>query len=61
MGDAMTLGDAYLFVITGWADKVLGGLDRWPKLAEFRRAMSERPAVRHVLKSEGLLKEEPAA
>lgn len=60
MGDAMTLPDSYLFVIAGWADKVLGGLDRWPKLAEFRKAMSERPAVRHVLKSEGLLEEEPA-
>ena len=60
MGEALTLGDAYLFVITGWADKVLGGLDRWPKLAEFRKSMSDRPAVRDVLKFEGLLKEEPA-
>jgi glutathione S-transferase len=59
MGGTMTLGDAYLFVITGWADKVLGGLDRWPRLSEFRRRMSERPAVRQVLKFEGLLKETP--
>ncbi len=59
MGDDMTLGDAYLFVITGWAAKFFG-LDRWPKLAAFRTQMSERPAVRQVLRFEGLLKEEPA-
>jgi len=59
MGDALTLGDAYLFVITGWAEKMIG-LDRWPKLADFRERMKERPAVRNVLRFEGLLKEEPA-
>ena len=35
------------------------GLDRWPKLAAFRARMMEREAVRHVLRFEGLLKEEP--
>ena len=59
MGDDMTLGDAYLFVITGWTEKMIG-LDRWPKLAAFRARMMEREAVRHVLRFEGLLKEEPA-
>ena len=59
MGDSATLPDAYLFVLLGWADKMIG-LHRWPKLAEFRRMFAERPAVRHVLKFEGLLKEEVA-
>jgi len=59
MGDDMTLGDAYLFVITGWTEKMIG-LDRWPKLAAFRARMMEREAVRHVLRFEGLLKQEPA-
>lgn len=59
LGDEMTLGDAYLFVITGWAEKMIG-LDRWPKLAAFRERMMEREAVRHVLRFEGLLKEQPA-
>ena len=59
MGDALTLADAYLFVITGWAEKMLG-LDRWPKLADFRTRMKERPAVRDVLRFEGLLRHEPA-
>src|SRR5689334_16573572 len=26
MGDTLTLGDPYLFVITGWTEKMLGGL-----------------------------------
>ena len=59
MGEEATLPDVYLFVILGWADKMIG-LDNWPKLAEFRRMFAERPAVRHVLKYEGLLKEEVA-
>jgi len=59
MGDDPSLPDAYLFVITGWAEKMLG-LDRWPNLAAFRARMAERPAVRNVLRLEGLLKEEPA-
>ena len=57
MGATLTLPDAYLFVITGWADKMIG-LDRWPNLAAFRERMLERSSVRHVLRFEGLLTEE---
>ena len=60
MGEDLTLPDPYLFVITGWAAKMIG-LDRWPNLSAFRERMMQRPAVRHVLKFEGLLEEEPAA
>ena len=59
LGEEATLPDVYLFVILGWAEKMIG-LDNWPKLAEFRRMFAERPAVRDVLKFEGLLKEEVA-
>ena len=59
LGEEATLPDVYLFVILGWAEKMIG-LDNWPKLAEFRRMFAKRPAVRHVLKFEGLLKEEVA-
>jgi glutathione S-transferase len=58
-GDTLTLPDAYLFVITGWAEKMIG-LDRWANLTAFRERMLQRPAVRHVLRFEGLLQEEPA-
>jgi glutathione S-transferase len=60
MGDDLTLPDPYLFVITGWAEKILGGLDRWPNLRAFRERMLQRPSVRNVLQFEGLLQEEPA-
>jgi glutathione S-transferase len=59
MGQTLTLGDPYLFVITGWADLLIG-LNNWPNLTAFRTRMLQRPAVRHVLRFEGLLKEEVA-
>ena len=59
MGEDLTLPDPYLFVIAGWAEKMIG-LDKWPNLAAFRERMLKREAVRHVLRFEGLLEEEPA-
>jgi glutathione S-transferase len=59
-GDDLTLPDAYLFVITGWAEKMIG-LDQWPNLARFRERMLNRPAVRQVMEFEGLLQPEAAA
>jgi glutathione S-transferase len=59
MGDQLTLPDPYLFVISGWTEKMLG-LGEWPNLKAFRERMLQRPAVRHVLKFEGLLEEQPA-
>ena len=59
MGDELTLPDPYLFVMTSWAEKMIG-LDRWPNLAAFRERMLHRPSVRNVLRFEGLLQEETA-
>jgi glutathione S-transferase len=58
-GKDFTIPDAYLFVITGWAERFFG-LERWPNLKAFRAQMMKREAVRHVLRFEGLLQEEPA-
>jgi glutathione S-transferase len=60
MGENLTLPDAYLFVISGWAEKMIG-LENWPNLRAFRERMLQRPSVRHVLRFEGLLKEEALA
>lgn len=57
MGDELTIPDPYLFVITGWAEKMIG-LTRWPNLRAFRDRMMQRPSVRNVLIFEGLLQEE---
>src|SRR6476646_10672787 len=58
-GDELTVPDPYLFVITGWADTMIG-LERWPNLRAFRERMLQRDSVRNVLRFEGLLEEEPA-
>jgi glutathione S-transferase len=59
MGSDLTLPDVYLFVMSGWAEKMIG-LDRWPNLRAFRERMLQRDSVRNVLRFEGLLEEEPA-
>jgi glutathione S-transferase len=59
-GEELTLPDAYLFVISGWAEKMIG-LEQWPNLVAFRRRMLKRPSVRNVLQFEGLFEEEPAS
>lgn len=56
-GDHLTLPDPYLYVISGWAEKRIG-LEQWPNIAAFRARMLERPCVRHVLRFEGLLRED---
>jgi glutathione S-transferase len=58
-GEELTIADPYLFVIAGWAEKMIG-LDRWPNLRAFRERMMQRPAVRSVLRLEGLLEDETA-
>ena len=59
-GDDLTLPDTYLFVMTRWADKMLGGLDHWPHLNAFYGRMQRRDSVRNVLEFEGLLEKEAA-
>lgn len=59
LGDTLTIADPYLFVMCRWSDSMLG-LDKWPNLAAFFERMLERPAVRNVLRFEGLLQEELA-
>jgi glutathione S-transferase len=59
MGEELTIADPYLFVITGWTEKMIG-LDRWPNLGAFRGRMLKRPSVHNVLQFEGLLEEQAA-
>jgi glutathione S-transferase len=51
--DSFTVADAYLFVILGWTNMHRIDLARWPALAEFRRRIAERPAVKAALHAEG--------
>jgi glutathione S-transferase len=59
-GADLTLPDPYLFVISGWTEKMIGR-DKWPNLRAFRDRMMQRDSVRNVLQFEGLLKEEAVA
>jgi glutathione S-transferase len=53
-GPAFTIADAYAFVVTNWANFTGIALSRWPRLNAFMTRVSARPAVQHVLKTEGL-------
>ena len=60
LGKQVTVADPYLFVIANWT--AMHGIDlgRWPGLVAFTERMRERPAVRLVLRAEGLVEEEVA-
>ena len=55
-GDKFTVADAYLFVVTGWAQYVKVDLSGFPNLQAFQQRVAARPAVQAAMKAEGLLK-----
>lgn len=54
MGDAYTVADAYLFVLSGWSKPTGIDLAKWPKLSAFAQRMRQRAAVGAALQAEGL-------
>src|ERR1700732_1305439 len=52
MGDTYTLCDPYLFTLSGWLEGYSVDISTLPKVAEHRKRMSDRPAVREVLGQE---------
>ena len=50
-----TIADAYLFVVSNWANGTGIDLARWPNLAAFVDRVAQRPATRAALQAEGLL------
>ena len=52
MGDSYTICDPYLFTLAGWLEGDSVDLAALPKVADHRKRMSERPAVRKVLAEE---------
>lgn len=54
MGDAYTVADAYLFVLSGWSKPTGIDLGKWPKLSAFVQRMRQREAVGAALQAEGL-------
>jgi len=55
MGDTFTAPDAYLYVMTRWAERMEMDLNQWPNLKAFAARMAARPKVQEALKAEGLV------
>jgi glutathione S-transferase len=49
LGEAYSVADPYLYVVTGWLPRDTLDLADFPRLADHHARMSERPAVRTVL------------
>jgi glutathione S-transferase len=55
-GDAFTVADAYLFVVSNWANFVKMDLSAYPNLGAFLGRVASRPKVQEAMKAEGLIK-----
>ena len=56
MGDTFTVADAYLFVMTNWANSLHVDLTPWSNVGAFRERVLARPKVQEAMKTEGLIK-----
>lgn len=54
MGNKLTLGDSYLFVILIWLAKLKIPMTNWPNLYRYFSDMRSRSSVQQALKEEGL-------
>lgn len=54
LGERFTVSDAYLFVVTRWAEFVTFDLSAFPNLLAFQARIAARPAVQAALRREQL-------
>jgi len=54
-GDRFSVADAYLFVVTNWANFVKLDLSGFPNVLAFQKRVAARPAVKAAMKAEGLV------
>lgn len=55
-GEHFTAADAYLFVVSNWANRLQLDLSAFPNLLAFKQRVAARPAVQMAMKAEGLIK-----
>jgi glutathione S-transferase len=55
LGEKFSIADAYLFVVSNWANFAEIDLNKWPKLAAFVSRVAQRPASQLAMKAEGLI------
>jgi len=56
LGNAFSVADAYLFVVSNWASRVDVDLSPFANVLAYRKRVGARPAVQAALKAEGLIK-----
>lgn len=56
LGDRRTVADAYLYVLTRWADYLPQGISPFPNLARHRDTMESDPGVLRALAAQGMSK-----
>lgn len=54
-GDQFTVADAYLFVVTNWAQLLNVDLGAYARLQAFQQRVAARPAVQAAMQAEGLI------
>jgi len=50
--DEFSVADAYLFAVLNWSTVVPVDLERWPAIAEYQRALRERPSIARAFSEE---------
>jgi glutathione S-transferase len=56
VGERFTIADAYLFVVTRWANAVKLDLGEFPNIRAFQERIRGRKAVQQAMREEGLIK-----
>jgi glutathione S-transferase len=55
LGNAFSIADVYLFVVSNWARPASLDLSRYPRLLAHRKRVGARPAVQDVMRREDLM------
>ncbi|UWQ52042.1 glutathione transferase GstA (plasmid) [Leisingera caerulea] len=55
VADRFSVADAYLFVVSNWANFTGIDLARWPRLAAFVSRCAARPSAQAAMRAEGLI------
>lgn len=55
LGNTFSVADAYLFVVSNWANFQEIDLKKWPNLVAFVQRVANRPAAQAAMRAEGLI------
>ncbi|SMP28418.1 glutathione transferase GstA [Shimia sagamensis] len=55
VSNRFSVADAYLFVVSNWANFTEIDITRWPLLAAFVTRVASRPSVQRAMRAEGLI------